>query len=121
MLVKVGQGTESSGTVLRSGRKRPTNGGVEAAVRIVSGDKGKHLEPRWAKTKPCVGRPTSIATIVQRLAPLRGELETIGLHELAARFPGVEDMAGGQIGAAVIGALTVLQEARAQRMPNGSR
>jgi len=48
--------------------------------------------------------------IVQRLAPLRAELEAAGLHELAARFAGVEGMSGGQIGAAVIGALTILQD-----------
>ena len=55
--------------------------------------------------------PTNLdhKTIVLRLVPLRTELEAAGLHELAARFSGVEGMTGGQIGAAVIGALTLLQ------------
>lgn len=48
--------------------------------------------------------------IVQRLVPLRADLEAAGLRDLAARFAGVEGMTGGQIGAAVIGALTVLQD-----------
>ena len=56
--------------------------------------------------------PTNLdhAAIVARLARLRDLAQTGGLAELAARFAGVEKMASPQIGAAVIGALTWLQE-----------
>jgi hypothetical protein len=48
--------------------------------------------------------------IERRLVQLRADLEAVGLHDLAARFAGGEGMTGGQLGAAVIGALTVLQD-----------
>jgi hypothetical protein len=56
--------------------------------------------------------PTSLdrTAIVRRLVQLRANTEAAGLPGLAARFAGVEGMTGGQIGAAVIGALTVLQD-----------
>ena len=56
--------------------------------------------------------PTNLdrAAIVQRLVQLRADCEAAGLPDLAARLAGVEGKTGGQIGAAVIGALTVLQE-----------
>lgn len=56
--------------------------------------------------------PTNLdrAAIVHRLVQLRADLEAAGMPELAARFAGVEALSGGQIGAAVIGALTVLQD-----------
>jgi len=56
--------------------------------------------------------PTNLdrATIVLRLVQLRTDCEAAGLPDLAARFARVEEMTGGQIGAAVIGALTVLQD-----------
>ena len=48
--------------------------------------------------------------IVLRLEQLRIDVEAAGLPELAARFVNVAAMTGGQIGAAVIGALTVLAD-----------
>ena len=56
--------------------------------------------------------PTNLdrAAIVRRLVQLRADIEAAGMPELAARFARVKTMSGGQIGAAVIGALTVLQD-----------
>lgn len=56
--------------------------------------------------------PTNLdrLAIVQRLGQLRAAAAAEGLADLAARFEGVERMTGGQIGAAVIGALTILQD-----------
>ena len=56
--------------------------------------------------------PTNLdrKAIVQRLEQLRAETEAAGLPEVAARFANVRKMSGGQIGAAVIAAMTVLQD-----------
>ena len=56
--------------------------------------------------------PTNLdqAAIVKRLVQLRAQAEAAGQSELYERFKRVESMTGGQIGAAVIGALTWLQD-----------
>ena len=56
--------------------------------------------------------PTNLdhAAIVARLARVRDSARAGGLAELAARFASLETMSAPQIGAAVIGALTWLQE-----------
>ena len=56
--------------------------------------------------------PTNLnqAAIVQRLVALRESAQAAGHADLAGRFATIETMTGGQIGAAVIGALTWLQE-----------
>lgn len=56
--------------------------------------------------------PTNLdqAGIVERLVEVRAMAEAAGLGEVAARFSGVESMHSGEIGANVIGALTLLQE-----------
>lgn len=56
--------------------------------------------------------PTNLdhAAIVARLVKVRGRAQDAGLAELAQRFAGVEQMAKAQIGGAVIGALTWLQD-----------
>ena len=56
--------------------------------------------------------PTNLdhAGIVGRLVQARESARSAGLDELAARFAKVETMAKGQIGAAVVGALTWLQD-----------
>jgi hypothetical protein len=56
--------------------------------------------------------PTNLdhAAIVARLAQVRESSKAAGLDDLAARFAKVETMAKGQIGAAVVGALTWLQD-----------
>ena len=55
------------------------------------------------------------AEIVKRLAKIRDSAQADGLAELAARFAGVETMSPGQIGAAVVGALSWLQDRPEQR------
>jgi hypothetical protein len=56
--------------------------------------------------------PTNLdqAAIVKRLVEMREAAQAAGHTDLAARFATIETMTGGQIGAAVIGALTWLQE-----------
>ncbi|MGH9807434.1 MAG: hypothetical protein ACRD9W_09250 [Terriglobia bacterium] len=56
--------------------------------------------------------PTNLdqAAIVQRLVVLRESAQAAGHAELVARFARIESMTGGQIGAAVIGAITWAQE-----------
>ena len=56
--------------------------------------------------------PTNLdhPAIIARLAQVRESAKTAGLDEFAARFAKVETMAKGQIGAAVVGALTWLQD-----------
>jgi hypothetical protein len=56
--------------------------------------------------------PTNLnhAAIVARLAQVREAAKAAGIDELAARFAGVETMAKAPIGAAVVGALTWLQD-----------
>jgi len=56
--------------------------------------------------------PTNLnhAGIVARLVQVRDSAGAAGLDELAARFATVETMAKAQIGAAVVGALTWLQD-----------
>ena len=61
--------------------------------------------------------PTNLdhAAIVARLVKVRAAAQAAGLPEFAARFEAVEQMAKGQIGAAVIGALGWLQETAEHR------
>ncbi len=61
--------------------------------------------------------PTNLdqAAIVKRLVQVRESAQAAGQAELAARFEKVEGMSGGQIGAAVIGALTWLQDKQDMR------
>jgi len=56
--------------------------------------------------------PTNLdrPAIVNRLLQVREGAQAAGHAELAARFARIESMTGGQIGAAVIGALTWLQD-----------
>jgi hypothetical protein len=56
--------------------------------------------------------PTNLdqPAIVNRLVQLRESAQAAGHADLVARFAKIETMTGGQIGAAVIGALTWLQE-----------
>ena len=56
--------------------------------------------------------PTNLdqAAIETRLLQVRAQAEATGQAELYERFKRVESMTGGQIGAAVIGALTWLQD-----------
>jgi len=56
--------------------------------------------------------PTNLdhTAIVARLVKVRAAAQAAGLPGFAARFEAVEQMAKGQIGAAVIGALGWLQE-----------
>jgi hypothetical protein len=56
--------------------------------------------------------PTNLdhPAIIARLAQVRESAKAAGLEELAARFAKVESMAKGQIAAAVVGALTWLQD-----------
>jgi 3,4-dihydroxy-2-butanone 4-phosphate synthase len=56
--------------------------------------------------------PTNLdqPAIVSRLVQVRESAQAEGHAELATRFAKLESMTGGQIGAAVIGALTWLQE-----------
>jgi len=56
--------------------------------------------------------PTNLdhPAIIARLVQARESAKTAGLDELAARFAKVETMAKGQIAAAVVGALTWLQD-----------
>ncbi len=58
---------------------------------------------RWPTT---LGREE----IVKRLVDIREAARAGGAQELVQRFEGVESMAGGQIGVAVVGALTWLQD-----------
>jgi len=61
--------------------------------------------------------PTNLdqAAIVKRLLQVRDSARAAGHAEFAARFDKVESMSSGQIGAAVIGALTWLQEKQEMR------
>jgi hypothetical protein len=56
--------------------------------------------------------PTNLdhAAIIARLVQARESAKLAGLDDLAARFAKVETMAKAQIGAAVVGALTWLQD-----------
>jgi len=56
--------------------------------------------------------PTNLdqPAIVNRLVQLRESAQAAGHADLVARFAKIESMTGGQIGAAVISALTWLQE-----------
>ena len=56
--------------------------------------------------------PTNLdhAAIVQRLVQAREMARKNGHADVAARFDGVETMTKAQIGAAVVGALTFVQE-----------
>jgi hypothetical protein len=47
---------------------------------------------------------------VQRLVQVREAAEKAGLAELAARFAGIETASKAQLGAAVVSALTFVQE-----------
>jgi hypothetical protein len=70
----------------------------------LSDDEGNNNETlRW---------PTNLdqAAIVKRLVQLRESARAAGHAELVARFEKIEAKTGGQIGAAVIGAITWLQE-----------
>lgn len=48
--------------------------------------------------------------ILARLAQVRAMAAAAGLAEISERLAGVQDMPSGQLGAAVIGALTSIQE-----------
>lgn len=56
--------------------------------------------------------PTNLdhAGIVQRLVQVREIAQKAGQNEFAARFTGIEAMPKAQLGAAVVGALTFVQE-----------
>jgi hypothetical protein len=56
--------------------------------------------------------PTNLdhAGIVERLVQVRAQAAQIGLAEIAERLEGVESMPPGQLGASVIGALTLIQD-----------
>ena len=56
--------------------------------------------------------PTNLdrSAIVERLAQVRSHAEAAGLSEIAERFSDVENMPSGQIGAAVVAALTWIQD-----------
>lgn len=47
--------------------------------------------------------------IEQRLVQVRGYAESHGLADLAARFAYIESMSSGQLGAAVVAALTMME------------
>jgi hypothetical protein len=55
--------------------------------------------------------------IEQRLVQVRDYAETHGLADLAARFAYIESMSSGQLGAAVVAALTWLQDHQAEHRP----
>ena len=56
--------------------------------------------------------PTNLdhAAIVQRLVQVREMAQKAGHADIAARFDGVQTMTKAQLGAAVVGALTFVQE-----------
>jgi hypothetical protein len=56
--------------------------------------------------------PTNLdrAGIEKRLVQVREAAQAAGLAELAAKFADVQKMSGAQIGAAVVAALTAVQE-----------
>jgi hypothetical protein len=56
--------------------------------------------------------PTNLdhPAIIQRLVQVRAMAAAAGLDELVARIDGVETMPAAELGAAVIGALTWIQE-----------
>jgi hypothetical protein len=61
--------------------------------------------------------PTNLdrAAIEKRLAEVRTAAQAQGLNDLAASFEGLDKMSAAHIGAAVVAALTALQEKPEQR------